>query len=196
MKKFFGVLLAGMLLLTMLAACKGSETPPTSEPETSETETAPESEATTSEASATESALPALTAILDDISENYWPGTAGSSLKAAIKAAALLDWYTKDQPKEDAVAAATEEWFGQLTEEDKTFFAQQIGDIYAAAKQLGGEDAAGLIETAGITSEYYPWQADAANAVFGAIYTGIGIDLPQDAGASSEVSAESALSTP
>ncbi len=197
MKKMFGMILAGALILATLAGCSGTEAPSSSEPETSETETsvtetAPESEAATSEASAAERALPALTALLDDISANYWPGTAGCSLNAAIKAAALLDWYTKDQPKEDAVAAATQEWFGKLTEEDKTFFAQQIGDIYAAAKQLGGEDAAGLIETAGIASDYYPWQEGYTKALFGAVYTGIGMDLPEDAAESSQ----SDLSTP
>lgn len=196
MKKMFSKILAGTLILAMLAGCSGTETPSSSEPETSETETAsePESISETAETSetASEDTLPALTAILDDISANYWPGTAGCSLNAAIKAAALLDWYTKDQPQGDAVAAAAEAWYGKLTEEDQTLFAQQIGDVYSAAKQLGGENAAGLIESAGITSDYYPWQADAAKTLFGAIYTGIGMDLPEDTAESSE----SALSTP
>jgi len=174
-----------MLILTMLAGCSNSETP-SSEPETSETEITaePESTSETQETSAAEETLPALTAILDDISANYWPGTAGCSLSAAIKAAALLDWYTKDQPEAEAVAAAVQEWFGKLTEENKTLFAQQINDIYYAAKELGGENAAGLMETAGITSDYYPWQEGAAKTLFGAIYTGAGMDLPEDSGES------------
>ncbi len=57
MKKIFSVLLAGMLLLTMLAACKGSETPSSSEPETSVSEPANEPETPESE-TATEPTSP------------------------------------------------------------------------------------------------------------------------------------------
>ena len=181
MKKILSIILSGMLILTMLAGCSDSETP-SSEPETSAAEITvePESDSGIPESSAAEETLPALTAILDDISANYWPGTAGSSLSAAIKAAALLDWFTENQPEAEAVAAAVQEWFGKLTEENKTLFAQQINDIYYAAKELGGENAAGLMETAGITSEYYPWQEGAAKILFGAIYTGAGMNLPED----------------
>ncbi len=182
MKKILSMILSGLLILTMLAGCSDSEAPSSSEPETSEAEITAEPEFTseTSEISAAADPFPALTAILSDISVNYWPGTAGCSLSAAIKASALLDWYTKNQPEAETVASAVQEWFGKLTEEDKTFFAQQISDIYYAAKELGGENAAGLMEDAGIASDYFPWQEDAAKTLFGAVYAGAGMDLPED----------------
>jgi hypothetical protein len=183
MKKILSIILSGMLVLAMLAGCSDSGTQSVPEQETSETEITvePNSVPETSEAvSAATDPFPAMTAILNDISANYWPGTAGCSLSAAIKAAALLDWYAKNQPEPDAIASAVQGWFGNLTEEDKTLFAQQISDIYYAAKELGGENAAGLMETAGITSDSYPWQEGAAKTLFGAIYTGVGMDLPED----------------
>jgi len=177
------MILSGMMVLVVFAGCSDSGTQSVPEQETSETEITvePESVSETSEAvSAAVDPFPAMTAILNDISVNYWPGTAGSSLSAAIKAAAFLDWYAKNQPEPNAIAAEVEEWFGSLTEENKTLFAQQISDIYYAAKELGSENAASLMEDAGITSEYYPWQEDAAKTLFGAIYTGAGMDLPED----------------
>lgn len=166
---------------------------PTAEPEALPTDT----ETSSTEAQATDEceaqgqptraqALSSLAVILSDLSGNYYEGTAGSSLKAAMFAGALLDWYGQynslcDIPcvSDDEIAAAASSFYDKLPSEAAAALPSQLEAVYAMAGELTGADAKELLLNAGYTSAYAPYTQERIDALFSALFSGVGLSLPQ-----------------
>lgn len=121
-----------------------------------------------------------LTAILTEISESYYPGTAGCSLTAARMAGELLDWNAENRPQADAVAAETQAFFASLTADQAAAFPELLRGIYDAAGGLLAENAKDVLDTAGYAPKAFPWTPGDVIAVFDAVYQGIGMTRPVD----------------
>ena len=101
---------------------------------------------------------PALTALLNRLSDTVQPGTAGASLRAAAAAADLLDW-AGDPPPQESIEATVADWLGA----SHTMTAEQLMSLRGMVEQLSADYAAsaGLLEDAGLSGRG-PWSADAA----------------------------------
>ena len=117
----------------------------------------------------------ALTALLSSFATDIQAGSAGSSLKAAIQAARLMDWATTDgadMPEADIIAAA-ESFMQPMSEDERAEFLMQIQSLDSAYQQLQQPGQEGLLESAGITGCGYPW-ADMPNAVVETLMRALG----------------------
>lgn len=120
-----------------------------------------------------------LNALLYDLWQNYRPGTAGCSLSAARLAGTLLDWYAEAQPDAAAITAAAQEFYGTLDVAQAADFAEQLGGVYSVAQELLSDTAAGFLESAGYTSTAFPWTQQTVTDLFTALYSGLGLALPE-----------------
>ena len=107
----------------------------------------------------------ALNAILDDMLERVQPGSAGSSLRAAQCAAALLDWGTTTQLTDDEIYSAVGCWLDMQDDDRLLLFFDCFYSVYTQSYNLRGENAEGLMRDAGISSGNYPWDDKSAHAV-------------------------------
>lgn len=115
---------------------------------------------------------PELTDILNDININFSSGgQAGSSLKAAKRAAELMSWYMEKKPSGDVIMKTTENFYEGLS--DQRGFSTGLEMIYSAAKEISGKDGAGLLADAGYQGEVN-WTVDDVNHLFNAIFEGSG----------------------
>lgn len=117
-----------------------------------------------------------LSAILSDIAESYHPGTAGSSLTAAKYAATLLDFCAERTPEFDNVSAASGRFFFALDAEQRDVFIEQMRDIYFCALDLVSGYSSDLLDSAGYTPKYAPWEESYTESLFIAIYYGMGFE--------------------
>lgn len=106
----------------------------------------------------------ALNAVLSE-SLDVWPGTAGSSLRAARCAAHLLDWGAVTQLTDDEIYSAVGCYLDTLDDADLVVFLESILPVYDASYNLRGEYAEGIMEDAGVTDSLYPWNERAFRAV-------------------------------
>lgn len=120
------------------------------------------------------------TAILTAISTGYEDGTAGSSLKAAKFAGELLDWNADAKMSADDIKSAASGFYSALGKDAAKAFPGQLDSIYSAANDLCGKDGKELLDESGYAAKSYPWSADDMTALFGAIYAGCGLDVPQN----------------
>ncbi len=97
-----------------------------------------------------------LAALLEDIRDKVEVGTAGSSLKSAGVANALLEWGASGSLSEDEVKAETSKWIESL-EDEKSLFLDNLSVVDSVCKDLQGGDAYGLLETAGIDAANVSW---------------------------------------
>ena len=117
-----------------------------------------------------------LTPVLESISANVHPGTAGSSLRAAQQACLLMDWCCETEMDESAVRAAAESFLAPLTDEDRQLFAVQLDSVKSAADYLISEDGAGLLEDiGGAEGTLWPWE-DAPQEQLSALLAAAGAD--------------------
>ena len=188
MRKLSSVLCRGLLTAALIAvaltagACgkkKQVEATEVTEPtaavaETTEPET---TEAITieSEESAEETrpgSDPELTDILNDININFSEGgQAGISLKAAKRAAELMNWYMEKKPSGDVIMKTTENFYEGIT--DQRGFLTGLEMIYSSAKEITGKDGAALLSDAGYQGDV-SWTMDDVNHLFNAIFEGSG----------------------
>ena len=125
--------------------------------------------------------------LLENIYESYYPGTAGSSLKAAKYAAMLLDWYvsigSKDAPARISAVRRTGESFASshdLRPEAETEsgvpvnFPEKLSAIWSSAMSLAFGDTA-VLDDAGYESLCL-WTASDADDLFTAMYEGLGLE--------------------
>lgn len=116
-----------------------------------------------------------LTDILDDIDENIMPGTAGSSLRSAAQAAALLDWAAQTDMSAEDARSATVDWLSPKGNDIQVAFNEKISCVDEAYKQLiSTDDAEDILSTAGYQSSGYPWN-ESAFAIVEAIMSAIGL---------------------
>ncbi len=127
------------------------------------------------------SAAPAdtLEAILGDFNESYYPGTAGSSLSAVVIAGRLMDWEARSHPSSEDIAAATAAVCATLDEEDAALLAGRMDGVYYAALALLGGTAEDVLDSAGYDAHAFPWSADDMRTLFGALYEGAELPLPE-----------------
>ena len=107
----------------------------------------------------------ALSAILDAITTDVQPGSAGSSLKAANCAAKLLDWGTATKLTDDEIYSAVGGWLDEQDDEHLLMFFDGFYSVYTQSYNLRAENAEELMRDAGISSPNYPWGDAAAHAV-------------------------------
>ena len=108
---------------------------------------------------------PALSAQLNLLRDGVQPGTAGSSLKAAVVAADLLDWATEPIPQEN-IDATVREWLAEQSGEALERLPEQLQSLGYTVEQLAAdyENAAGLLSDAGLEGRG-PWSDEAAERV-------------------------------
>ncbi len=104
---------------------------------------------------------PALLTVLDELRDSVHPGTAGSSLRAVIAAADLLDW-AETAPEQAVLVASVREWLPAQSEEVRNLLPEQIESLRWAFRELTEEYelSANLMDDAGLTGRG-PW-SDAA----------------------------------
>ena len=116
----------------------------------------------------------ALNAILDSITSDVQPGTAGSSLKAANCAAKLLDWGAATSLNDDEIYSAVGCWLDEQSDERLLMFFESFYSVYTASYDLRAENGENLMRDAGISSASFPWNDAAAHAVE-MVYYGCGL---------------------
>ena len=106
----------------------------------------------------------ALCAVLDGVRDTVTIATAGSSLRAAAAAAALLDWAEQTDLEPELAAQTAADWFVRQTEEARALWPEQADAVAYMVSLLteGGEEAEGLLRDAGCESAGYPWSERAA----------------------------------
>lgn len=96
---------------------------------------------------------------------SVYPGSAGSSLRAARCAAWLLDWGAVTSLTDDEIYSAVGSWMDEQDDERLKTFLESILPVYDRTYDLRGEYAEGLMSDAGIESSLYPWNDRAFRAV-------------------------------
>lgn len=176
MKKRMIIILSLFMLLT-LAACGKAAPAPSAVPAPVVTETpAPTPEPTPEPLPlSTPEPLPLVPDLpevhdeaLEQIFEavlSVYPGSAGSSLRAARCAAWLLDWGTVTTLTDDEIYSAVGSWLDEQDDERMQIFLESILSVYDRTYDLRGEYAEGIMSDAGIESSLYPWNDRAFRAV-------------------------------
>ena len=109
--------------------------------------------------------------IFDEIRENCFPGTAGSSLKAAKYAAKLADAFAETGVKPSQAARLAEKYMYGLDEFDRGFFGQQLDGIISTFESIRKADGKGMLDDSGYESAYWPWSGGEVESCFRALPT-------------------------
>ena len=176
MKKITILILVLCVLLALTACGKAAPAPtPTPAPVVTETP-APTPEPTPVPAPVPTPAplplMPDLPKVHDEALEqifeavlSVYPGSAGSSLRAARCAAWLLDWGAVTSLTDDEIYSAVGSWLDEQDSERLNIFLESILAVYDRCYDLRGEHAEGIMSDAGIESSLYPWNDRAFRAV-------------------------------
>lgn len=133
---------------------------------------------------------PTAISILTDIYNNYHPGTAGCSLKAAACAAQMLDWYygidDRDKAADAAHGSAANFAAANDLSEDALHangipvdFAEKFAEIWRSAMSLSFGNM-GVLNDAGYTAETaYRWRPDEVSTLFGTLYGSMALPMPE-----------------
>ena len=171
------IIILSLFVLLSLAACGKAVPSPTPEPAAVVVETpAPTPEPTPEPTPApTPEPLPLIPDLpevhdeaLEQIFEavlSVYPGTAGTSLRAARCAAWLLDWGAVTTLTDDEIYSAVGSWLDEQSDERMQVFLESILSVYDRCYDLRGEYAEGIMSDAGIESSLYPWNDRAFRAV-------------------------------
>jgi hypothetical protein len=98
-----------------------------------------------------------LNALLDDVREHYFPGTAGSSLSGAACAAKLADYFAETGIDPDSVSAAVTTYASALEDEERVLFEQQLDGVVSSFSVITGENGEGILKDCGYEPAHYPW---------------------------------------
>ena len=96
---------------------------------------------------------------------SVYPGSAGSSLRAARCAAWLLDWGAVTSLTDDEIYSAVGSWLDQQDDERLRVFLESILSVYDRCYDLRGEYAQDIMIDAGVEASLYPWNDRAFRAV-------------------------------
>lgn len=158
MKKLFRPLLAASLLTAVvgLAGCQGQETAPPAQTPSQQTTTAPEAQiAAKLDQSGCLTALEGIT--------QYEAGTAGSSLKAFIAAAQLVNFTQTFTPEQtDALTQAAADYLTALDAEALKAFTSHLSFVDETARSIIARDPAALdmLEDAGSPQAFDEYDLD------------------------------------
>lgn len=100
-----------------------------------------------------ESDREALQSILDDLAQNFHPGTAGSSLTSLRLAADLVTWATTSEMDKKEAASIVMDWLKVQSPEIKAAFQekmQHVSDSYGQIIKDGSKD---LLEMVGVEKD-------------------------------------------
>ena len=111
----------------------------------------------------------ALEALLEDVRTSVFPGTAGNSLRAAGRAAAIADFFAESGMSPDEADRAVRDYIASLSAEDAEFFEMQLDAVVSAFSNLTGENGAGLLEDCGYESSRFPWEEENVRNCFAAL---------------------------
>lgn len=129
MKKAISIILLLTLLLSLTACSFGSKSQ------------VPESE------------REKLISILDDISANMRPATAGSSLVSIRLAADLVTFAATTSMDKKEAAAIVSDWLKAQTPEIRAAFDEKLESVKNSYGQILKDGAAGLLESAGVEKD-------------------------------------------
>ena len=110
-----------------------------------------------------------LAALLDALRTRYFPGTAGSSLRAAACAAELADFFAESGMHPDTADRVVRDCRAALSPEDAQLFEQQLDGVVSAFSSLTGEGGAGLLSDCGYTAAHFPWNDENVRNCFVAL---------------------------
>ena len=116
----------------------------------------------------------ALNSILDSIVSSVKPGSSGTSLRAAQCAGALLDWGLVTPLSDDEIYSAVGCWLDEQSDENLLIFFESFYSVYTASYNLRSENGESLMRDAGMNTEAWPWNDQAAHAVE-MVYYGCGL---------------------
>ena len=171
------IIILSLLALLSLAACGKAAPAPTPTPAPVVTETPAPTPAPTPEPTPVPTPeplplIPDLPEVHDEALEqifeavlSVYPGTAGTSLRAARCAAWLLDWGAVTTLTDDEIYSAVGSWLDEQDDARMQTFLESFLSVYDRTYDLRGEYAEGLMSDAGIESSLYPWNDRAFRAV-------------------------------
>ena len=158
MKKLFYLIIA-LMLVPALVACGATAAEQSSEPpvEATQSPAVVTDEPVVVNTPTPDTGIVALDAILDEINNDAQPGSAGSSLKAAVIAADMLNWASGNEMSDDEVRQATIDWLSPKGNDELVEFSRKIDDVYTAYQTLISKDSEGLMSDAGLDYEVGQW---------------------------------------
>lgn len=95
-----------------------------------------------------------LVAILNDISENMRPATAGSSLVSIRLAADLISWAATTSMDKQEAAGIVLDWLKEQTPEIQAAFREKMQHVSDSFGSILKDGAAGLLESAGVEKDF------------------------------------------
>ena len=107
-----------------------------------------------------------LNALLDDVREHYFPGTAGSSLSGAACAAKLADYFAETGIDPDSVSAAVTTYASALENEERVLFEQQLDGVVSSFTAITAEGGEGILADCGYEAARYPWTEENVSDCF------------------------------
>ena len=178
-------LIALVLCVSLLAGCaeSSSASAATAAPTTTAAPTATPEATATPEPTAEATATPKPTATaapvtaqenglydsLCDLMQNYYPGTAGSSLTGARIAAQMVEFCIANGT--DAVRAGA---MAYETDDTDTLLSY-LSRMYETAMGLYGDFGLGTLTDGGFTPSYYPYTAKQVRETYTAVYDGLNL---------------------
>lgn len=96
-----------------------------------------------------------LTVYLSNLVQDVQPGTAGSSLKAAARAADLMKWGMNTEMSEEEIATVVDSVMNGMSGEEKGAFVEAMECVYDMYCSLLTDDCAELLENVGYSSAEY-----------------------------------------
>ena len=105
-------------------------------------------------------------ALLEDIRDNYHPGTAGASLSGARKAAEAADLFAQYKPTAEQVEQCVKTFKEENVDADsRELFDEQLDGIVGSFAYITGEDGEGILEDSGYQSAGFEWDDDVAELI-------------------------------
>ena len=115
-----------------------------------------------------------LTNLLAAISQPYQFGVLGSSLRAAIYAGTMMDWFAENPVGEGEVSAAVVDFLSTLDTEELESFPEKLEYVETAAGELLGENGSELLSSCGYEPSHAPWDGEQIMAYFDMIWEIVG----------------------
>lgn len=94
-----------------------------------------------------------LQAILNDLSSNMHPGTAGSSLTSARLATNLILWASKTKMDKKEAAGIVLDWLQEQSPEIQSAFREKVSSVSDTYGRILKDGAADLLKSAGIEQD-------------------------------------------
>ncbi len=148
MKKL-GAALAATLLCLNISACQSAGSPTMTT-----AATMPEAQTRATVSAVQTQGKEDLLKLLDQVEDNVFPGTAGSTATAVPYTAKLLDWCKSTGLSESEMISTENGW---MRGKDKEELISKFTLILETYRQLMGQDAQSLMDAAGYETDSYPW---------------------------------------